>query len=556
MNGTILSVLGFLIILGPLVIFHEFGHYIFARIFGVKAEIFSVGFGPRIWSKQLGETELRVSCIPLGGYVKLLGEDRDAPLPEEEARRALHRQAAWKRFFIFFGGPLFNFILAVALYMAIMAIGEPQTANVIGRVVHGSVAEQAGLRSGDRVVAIQGKPVARYDEIMNLVGENPGKPLELKVQHLKAEAGKPAEEAIHVTPSAEHGFSIYGEATDVGDIAGMLPMARGTMAGVSNPDSLAARAGIGTGDQIVEFAGHPVKDWEEIDRYYSEAPAGSNIVVKFAKNGAAVGVAQKTASLLKPATAKTGETADEAWGLHSSELFVDKTVPKSPAESIGIQKGDRLMGVGTQTVASFLDLRDAVQKNGEKTGKIPLRWERNGKIIEQVIVPTRTETKDPEMKNITQFTVGVVPMLVMAEPETVIERIWNPFTLVWKGSERVATFTWRNLVSVGKMFTGEVSVGTLGGPILIGKIAGESLAHGLITFLSTMAILSIGLGVLNLFPVPVLDGGHIVLLGVESLRGRPLSLRQMEIIQGVGLFLILALMGIVLKNDIARLATF
>src|SRR5207245_7970949 len=100
-----LSVIGFLVILCPLVVFHEFGHYIFARIFGVKAEIFSIGFGPRLWSRQLGETELRVSAIPLGGYVKLLGEDREAPLPPELARRALHRQAAWKRFFIFFGGP-------------------------------------------------------------------------------------------------------------------------------------------------------------------------------------------------------------------------------------------------------------------------------------------------------------------------------------------------------------------------------------------------------------------------------------------------------------------
>jgi regulator of sigma E protease len=106
------------------------------------------------------------------------------------------------------------------------------------------------------------------------------------------------------------------------------------------------------------------------------------------------------------------------------------------------------------------------------------------------------------------------------------------------------------------MFTGHVSVGTLGGPILIGKIAGESLSHGLVTFLGTMAILSIGLGVLNLLPVPILDGGHIVLLWIESFRGKPLSMRQMEIIQGVGLVLILALMGVVMKNDITRMLSF
>src|SRR6185437_6616229 len=131
----LLSIVGFLIILGPLVIAHEFGHYIFARIFGVKAEVFSIGFGKKIWSRQIGETELRVSMLPLGGYVKLLGEDRESTLTPEELKRALHKQAAWKRFFIFFGGPLFNFLFAILIFMVILAIGEPQISNVIGRVV-------------------------------------------------------------------------------------------------------------------------------------------------------------------------------------------------------------------------------------------------------------------------------------------------------------------------------------------------------------------------------------------------------------------------------------
>src|SRR5690348_3870657 len=123
MLGFLQSILGFLIILGPLVVVHEFGHYIFARIFGVKAEIFSIGFGPVLWRKQLGETELRISAIPLGGFVKLLGEDRDAELSAAEQKRALHRQAAWKRFFIFFGGPLFNFLFAIVVFMAMLAVG-------------------------------------------------------------------------------------------------------------------------------------------------------------------------------------------------------------------------------------------------------------------------------------------------------------------------------------------------------------------------------------------------------------------------------------------------
>jgi regulator of sigma E protease len=559
-----LSVIGFLIILGPLVVFHEFGHYIFARIFGVKAEVFSVGFGPRIWSKQMGETELRVSIIPLGGYVKLLGEDRDAPLPPEEAKRALHKQEPWKRFFIFFGGPLFNFILATLVFMAILVIGEPQPANVVGRVVRGSQAAQAGFKSGDRINSVQGKPVSKYEEILTVIRENPSKPLEFDVTH----SGSPSPQKITVTPTSEKGYSIYGESTAVGEIDGISAYGRGLEAGVSDPSSVAASVGIKTGDRITEVNGTALKSWEELEDLFAQAPIGAKIKLRVQKPS---GTEEKLIELTKPVDKQAASQLvlvpsvnqahapmdmQSAWGLFSSELFVDKAMEDSPAAKAGVTHGDRLIGVGDKPVQSFVDLRDAVQFAGDATGTVQLNWEREGKVHSEKITPTATKTKDPEMKSKTQYTVGVAPMMTFAEPVTVIEKVYNPFNLVWMGTSRMITFTWRNFVSIVKMFKGEVSVGTLGGPILIGKIAGESLSHGLVTFLTTMAILSIGLGVLNLLPVPVLDGGHIVLLGLESLRGKPLTLRQAEIIQGVGLALILALMGVVIKNDITRLVSF
>jgi regulator of sigma E protease len=327
-------------------------------------------------------------------------------------------------------------------------------------------------------------------------------------------------------------------------------MGRSAQAGVSNPDSPAGKAGIKTGDRIAEVNGTPVTTWEEIEAAYAQAPAGAKLMLRDQKPS---GTEEKMVELVKPDGVNVNQGMGEAWGLYSSELFVDKTVDGSPAAKAGLIHGDRLVAIGDQSVESFMDLKDAVQASGEKSGKVFLKWERDGKTFSQEIVPTATAAKDAEMKSTTQYTVGVAPMLVLAEPATVVERIYNPFTLIWKGTERMVTFTWRNFVSIGKMFTGNVSVGTLGGPILIGKIAGESLSHGLVTFLTTMAILSIGLGVLNLLPVPILDGGHIVLLWIESARGKPLSMRQMEIIQGVGLVLILALMGVVMKNDITRL---
>lgn len=533
------GILGFLIMLGPLVIFHELGHYLFARLFNVKAEIFSIGFGKKIWSKQIGETEWRIAPIPLGGYVKLLGEDREAPLSAQDASRALHRQAAWKRFFIFFAGPLFNFIMAAFIFMAIMAIGEPQISNVIGRVVQDSPAARAGFMSGDRVLSVEGKKVTRYEELMNVLSDNPGKTIHFEVVHPGTD--KPV--AITADASSEEGYTLYGEATRVGEIEGMYPAARSTEVGISDPGSVAAKAGIQTGDSIREFDAKPVKSFEELESLYASAPAGSQIGLKVEKADHTT----KQVTLTKKAQAMS-----TAWGLHSSELFIEKVVPDSPASKTGLKSGDRLVAVGGNVMRSFFDLKDQVQQSGEKDGKVALSWEHEGKILNADLVPTATASRNALLKKTTSFTVGIVPMLTMVEPEMTIERIWNPFVLLYKGTQRMIEFSWRNFISIEKIIVGDVSSATLGGPIMIGKMAGETLVRGLIPFLNMMAVLSIGLGVLNILPVPVLDGGHLLLLAIESIRGKPLTIRTMEIIQSIGLTAILMLMFLVMKNDIVR----
>lgn len=549
MTATLFSVVGFLIILGPLVVVHEFGHYLFARLFGIKAEIFSIGFGPRLWARQIGETEWRVSAIPLGGYVKLLGEDRDAELSPEEARRALHKQAAWKRFFVFFGGPLFNFLFAILVFMAVMVYGEKQISNRIGRVVQGSVAEKAGFQSGDRVLKVDGKPVAKYEDILIALNESPGRAMTFEVKHPGSPEDQVAE--IRVTSGTQPGFSVYGEQTRVGDIEGLLPYARSNQVGISNPASPAGKAGVKTGDTVVDFDGKPVSDWETIEALYRAVPAGKEVRVLI-QPGGSQGLTREV-HLTKPTGKADGPGA--AWGLHSSELFVDKTVPESPAEKAGLKAGDRLVSVGGIEVKSFMELKEGVQNQGEKSGKIDLIWEREGKRVAVQVQPTATPGKDALLNDTMTYTVGVMPMLTNAEPEMITERVLNPFVLLYRGTERMLTLTARNFVSIGKMLGGSVSAKTLGGPIMIGKIAGESLAHGLVAVLTTMGLLSIGLGVLNILPVPVLDGGHLLLLLIEGIRGRPLTLRQMEVVQSVGLGLILMLMVLVFKNDITRMTS-
>jgi regulator of sigma E protease len=537
--------------LAPLVIVHELGHFFFARLFNVKAEAFSIGFGPRVWKRQIGETEWRVSAIPLGGYVKLLGEDAEAPLSPEDKKRSLGAQARWKRFFIFFGGPLFNFLWAILVYMAIIAIGEPQMSSMIGRVIPGTQAEKAGFVSGDVIKQVNGTAVRKFDEVTQAIDQSPDREMTFVVERAKLEGVGADSVTVSATPHKADGFSVYGEQTHIGEIDGLLPTARAAAVGVSNLDSPAGKAGLRTGDMIVKFNGQEAKTWELVERLYAAAPAGAPIAIEAKAKTKTDG--NLAVSWTKPAASK-GLGAD--FGLWSSENFIDKTVEGSPAAQAGIRPGDRIATIDGVEVPHFFALKDAVQKGGEKNGKIVVAWEREGKMITETINPTANVSRDALLAKVTQHTIGVIPNIVWAEPSTITERTLNPLTLAYKGTERMLTFTYRNFVSIKKMFTGDVSVATLGGPILIGKIAGESLSRGLIAFLSTMAILSIGLGVLNILPVPVLDGGHILLLVVEAIRGRPLSMKQLEAVQMFGLSMIAALMLVVLKNDLTRALPF
>lgn len=541
-----LSVLGFIAILAPLVVFHEFGHYIFARLFRVKAEVFSVGFGPRLWSRQWGETEVRISAIPLGGYVKLLGEEPGIELSDEDKKRALHKQAAWKRFLIFFGGPFFNFILAILIFMVILLIGEPQVGTRIARVAPGSDAEQAGFQVGDRITAVEGAPVRFYNQIALTINETVGKPLRFEVER----GVPPVKMELVATPQPESGYSIYGEEKEVGAIHGLSPSPRAMLAGVSDPKSPAWIAGIRTGDWILSANSSAITNWESFEVLYSALPAGGVFVLEV---GPQAGPARATVQFTK---SKPGSSMADEWGLHSAELFVEELVEGAPAQTAGILAQDRLVSVGGKAVNSFSELRSEIQAQSEAQGKIALIWESAGEMKQISIVPQGRLIRDPSLRQKTEYTIGVKPFVAFADPEMLIERVWNPFILAYRGTEKMLIFSWRNLVSIGKMFSGDVSIKTLGGPILIGKIAGDSLERGLISFLNMMAILSVGLGILNVLPIPVLDGGHLLLLMIEVIRGKPLSIQQMELVQQVGLTLILVLMAIVMKNDLTRLPLF
>ncbi len=544
-----ISILGFLVILAPLVIVHEFGHFFFARLFNVKAEAFSIGFGPRLLKWQWGETEFRVSLIPLGGYVKLLGEEPGVELSAADKSRSLQAALPWKRFFIFLGGPLFNFIFAALVFMVILVLGEPQIANYVGRIEKGTQAQSVGLVAGDRVLSIDGEPMTYFRDIAIKIHENPGQG---QAWVLERTSEKNQRLELKITPSVRKGYSQYGEEKDVGEIPGLFPYARGIQIGVSNPQSQAAKLGIQTGDEWVSYNGSEIKNWEQLEKRYAETPKGTVVPFEIRRDGKVLAKSFQVA-------AKKRDLASD-FGAFNSELFVKTVVKASPAEKAGLMAGDRVVAFQGKEATSFETVKEQIQNSGEGvtsgTPKVVMKVERLGKMLSLNIEPEGKSVRDPSLRKKMAYTIGMMPMLTIMEPPMILERIWNPLKLVSEAVYRMVDYSWRNFVSIGKMFTGDVSLATLGGPILIGKIAGDSIERGLIAFLTTMAILSIGLGVLNILPVPVLDGGHILLLGVEVVRGRPLTMRQTEVIQQVGLSLILLLMVVVMRNDLTRLPFF
>jgi regulator of sigma E protease len=353
MENLLYSIIAAVVGLGVLIVFHEFGHFLLAKLSGVGVLTFSVGFGPKLWVKKKGETEYALSAFPLGGYVKMVGEDPEEEVKAVDLERSFAHKSLLKRTAIVAAGPGFNLLLAVFLLMIVFLFyGVPVLSNLIGAVEPESPAAQAGLQKGDRIVAVDGQAVTAWDDLSSKIKQSAGRYLDLRVQRSGEEL------AMTVQPRKREVKNIFGELKE---------------------------------------------DW--------------------------------------------------------------------------------MIGIGSQV---------SIEKG---------------------------------------------------DPGLAISKAF------------VQTYEYSKLTLIGlyKMITREVSPRNLGGPILIAQMAGQQAQEGIGSFLAFLAVLSINLGILNLLPVPVLDGGHLFFFAIEAIIGRPVSIKYREKAQQVGIFLLLLLMIFAFANDIFRL---
>ena len=541
------SVIGVVVLLGGLIFFHELGHYLVAKFFRVKVETFSLGFGKKIFKKQWGETEYCLSLVPLGGYVKLMGDDPYKEIPADQAERAFSTQALYKRFLIVAAGPIANLLLAYVLFMVVFWLGQPQVSTRIGSVLGGSPAWDAGIRPGDKIVALNDESLNTWEQMGAWLKPKEGQTVQVTLERDQSQLKIPLKLVKVQLKNA------FGEEETVGGIKGISPSPLASVVGVSDPETVAYQAGLRTGDYIKKVGDQTVGSFDELITAISNQSQKSPLMLTYQRQVEG----SKTAAEGTVNLATKGEKARDAilrLGFYPSDTFVRQISKDSPAEKGGLVAGDRMVKVGDKLISHFDAVVEAVQEYGAQGATIPVVVERAGKLNTFNLTPIETEQEDPiTHQKFKKYMIGFAPYLVYQEPEYTTVTVRGPFALIAKGVGETNELATKMVISLVKLATGGISIKNLGGPVLIATVAGKSLDAGIVHFLQMMALISINLFLLNLFPVPILDGGHLLFFTIEAIKGKPVSLRTMEIANQIGMVFILTLVVLTLFNDISRI---
>ena len=464
----LLTVLAFLVTIGVLVVIHEYGHYRAAVACDVKVLRFSVGFGQVIWSRMRGETEFVVSALPLGGYVKMLDEREGAVAPAERAR-AFNRKTLWQRAFIVAAGPCANLLLAVLLYAGVNWAGVDELRPWLGQPKSTSLAEQAGLRAGDEVLAVARVPAG-------------------------AASGHERE---------------WERIRSISDLQWQFTQA--ALDGVDlELDVVAGRA-----DEA------------------SPAVQGHRIL------------RLRTSSI--PAAEVDSRLLDRL-GLNGpyAEPLIAMVPAEGPAAQAGLREGDRVLQLNGRIPVDASQLRQWIRESQDhgQAKPVDLLIERGTQRLNVTVTPVIKTIQGEQMARI-EAGIGAQPAIVKVQ--------YGPIEGVTRAVRKTWDVSAMSLGMLGKMLIGQASLKNLSGPLTIADYAGRTAELGWVHYLGFLALVSVSLGVLNLLPLPVLDGGHLMYYLFEGLTGRPISPMWLERLQRGGVAVMLLMMSLAIYNDLARL---
>jgi regulator of sigma E protease len=542
------------LLLGGLIFVHELGHFLAAKLLGVKVVKFSIGFGPRLFGFRRGETEYVLSLLPLGGYVKMAGDEPGAEVAPEDRGRGFLEAPPWKRLAIAFAGPAANLAFPVVIYFA-LAMAQNGTAvpgPTLGTVMPGSAAERAGLRAGDRVVevTVPGKPAApiRYfSDLRQMVGPRPGERVDFTVQRGADRL------VVPVVPATEK------ESNPVETVTrGVIGVSPAWPAAVVAPVLPGSAGPLQPFDLVVRAAGQPVRNMGDLDRAMAASPcAPLDLEVLREAPERAPGVAVSAYAPVKLAAVPTCADGRPAFQVADplASTFIAEVVPGSPADRAGLRRGDAIASVNGKPVRSFRELN---QVSADFLSGTPvalgLTDGRDARLVPAEQEYVDEMTREPRRRVVLGFFPdqrGLVESKALVAEE--VPLAVGPVEALGNAFGHLGEVVRLTALGIARIVQGEISFKTVGGPIMLFQIAAQAAQEGWGSFLFKMALISVNLGLMNLLPIPVLDGGHIVATLVEAATRRPLSLRTREVANLVGIVLLVFLMIFVFKNDIVRL---
>ena len=554
-----MSVLYFLLLVGVLVLIHELGHFAAAKLLDVKVLRFSIGYGRPLVRVRLGETEYQIGAFPIGGYVRILGiestdERTGAALPvgapSPDAGRDFASRPLWQRLVIVFAGPAANLVLPVIIYFVFFAGHTVLPAAVIGDVLEGGSAARAGIEPGDRVLEIGGRTVRYWEEIEEAVRSSPGKELHLRISR----SGKVFER--YLTPIEETIRSRDGRISVQGRV-GITHAPFVPLVGVIDAQAPAARAGLRTGDLIISVDGHPVRNWTDVQKNLGKVARRTSLV--YFRGTEVPGVPQIQllsagfADLVPELLVDQKLKRQSYTGLEHAEMFVAHVDPGSPADTAGLEPGDLIDKLDDQSVPHWLDLDQRLQAEPNKTFKLTWKRAAGGKTETHSAEVTQVWRKQLDDYNhtVSRLVFGARNDVDRGRGATV--EIDGRFGYALsKAFERTGETISTMAGGFMQLLAGDTPGEALGGPLMMYRVASVSGNQGWDSFLLMLALISVNLGLINLLPIPMLDGGHLLVFAIEGARRRPLSARARERVQLAGLILVGLITILALRNDVMR----
>ena len=538
----------FSLLLGGLIFFHEFGHFIVARIFGVRVLEFSIGFGPKVGAFKRGDTVYRIGILPLGGYVKMLGADPMEEVEEEPEEGSFASKPLWQRSLVVLAGPVFNLILPLFVFFFFFLSTETVNPAVLGTLQPNGVADRAGMVSGDIIRSIDGEPIDAWWQLQHTVSQGAGQDMEVVV-----ERGGVALPAISLQPKSITDVIIpeLNLSREVGRI--QIEMAYTKPVVVVGQGSAAAASGLESWDEIVAVDGEPVNRWEHVRRRLSEARGPLRLTVlreeALTELGDADGAYELATVGLPLEVVFDPEAGDATLGLRNAEFVIFDVTPGSPEAEAGLKRGDEIIGLNGGGLSSWGFFLSRIAAHPEWTHLVQYR--RDGEDFDVQIRFERREVQGEFNTKMNTTIFGIVNRSARAVPDPIPNTHRLHFALhnAWYRTKHVFEITAASLLG---LFTGQVGMEQMGGPIFIWQVASRTRDAGAAYFFQVMVWLSISLGLINLVPIPLLDGGHLLFFLIEAIKRGPVSLRTRQIAAYIGFSAIILLMLLVFRNDIMR----